>query len=140
MNLKSVEPHLHSSQTQQESVAIFTIQAGFVIITQMKSIFAALRLLHSFVHLFMVYKICTSIQPSSKSATSLAQYKVVLSFKIFRLLNGQLIKVRNNSNSELEILLMGHRKQVMWTHFELIQETGLHGPEPTGPGIDWSGT
>ena len=37
MNLKSVEPHLHSSQTQQESVAIFTIQAGFVIITQIKS-------------------------------------------------------------------------------------------------------
>ena len=34
MNLKSVEPHLHGSQTEQESVAIFTLQAGFVIITQ----------------------------------------------------------------------------------------------------------
>ena len=33
MNLKSVKPHLHGwgGSTNQESVAIFTLQAGFVI-------------------------------------------------------------------------------------------------------------
>ena len=36
MNLKSVKPHLHGwgGSTNQESVAIFTLQAGFVISTR----------------------------------------------------------------------------------------------------------
>ena len=84
MNLKSVEPHLHGSQTEQESVAIFTLQAGFVIFTQIKgmnmlsctavfltcSIFYCRQLLHRFVCLFMAYKICRSIQRYAKSKIS----------------------------------------------------------------------
>ena len=81
MNLKSVEPHLHGSQTEQESVAIFTLQAGFVINTQIKgmnmlscSIFTAGSCcIDSYVFSWCIkYVDVYNDMPSPKSATSLA--------------------------------------------------------------------